>query len=151
MLVVVWSKRSVAREGRFVRDEAIRAQRRLTDPPAGVGASCDACGIVVAGRAEGRMYVLADETCQGLSPDGWARRVAAAAARWDADMVVAEANNGGAMVGSVLHAAEVGVRVKLVHASMGKVARAEPISLRFESGRAFFAGSSRSSRMNSPD
>ena len=85
--------------------------------------------------------MIADESCQGLSPDGWARRVAAAVARWDADMVVAEANNGGAMVDSVLQAAEVGVRVRLVHASKGKAARAEPISLRFESGRAFFAGS----------
>jgi phage terminase large subunit-like protein len=111
------------------------------DPPAGVGEGCDACGMVVAGRSEGRLYVIADESCQGLSPDGWARRVAAAVARWDADMVVAEANNGGAMVDSVLQAAEVGVRVRLVHASKGKAARAEPISLRFESGRAFFAGS----------
>ena len=111
------------------------------DPPAGAGEGCDACGIVVAGRSEGRLYVLADESCQGLSPDGWARRVAAAVARWDADIVVAEANNGGAMVGSVLNAADIGVRIRLVHASKGKAARAEPISLLFESGRAFFAGS----------
>jgi phage terminase large subunit-like protein len=111
------------------------------DPPAGVGEGCDACGIVVAGRREGRLFVLADESCQGLSPEGWANRVAAAVARWEADIVVAEANNGGAMVASVLHAAEVGVRVKLVHASRGKAARAEPIALRFESGRAFLAGS----------
>ena len=111
------------------------------DPPAGAGEGCDGCGIVVAGRSEGRLYVLSDESCQGLSPDGWANRVAAAVARWDADIVVAEANNGGAMVGSVLKAAEVGVRVKLVHASRGKAARAEPVALRFESGRAFFAGS----------
>jgi phage terminase large subunit-like protein len=111
------------------------------DPPAGVGEGCDACGIVVAGRVEGRLYVIADESCQGLSPDGWARRVAAAVARWDADIVVAEANNGGAMVDSVLKAAEVGVRVKLVHASRGKAARAEPVALRFETGKALFAGS----------
>ena len=52
------------------------------DPPAGVGEGCDACGIVVAGRSEGRLYVIAHESCQGLSPDGWARRVAAAVARW---------------------------------------------------------------------
>ena len=111
------------------------------DPPAGVGEGCDACGIVVAGRREGRLFVLGDETCQGLSPEGWANRVAGAVARWDADIVVAEANNGGAMVASVLKAAEVGVRVKLVHASRGKAARAEPIALRFETGRAFLAGS----------
>ena len=111
------------------------------DPPTGAGAGSDACGIVVGARSEGRFYVLADESCQGLRPDGWANRVAAAVARWDADMIVAEANNGGAMVESVLKAAEVGVRVKLVHASRGKAARAEPIALRFESGRAYFAGS----------
>jgi len=111
------------------------------DPPAGVGAAVDACGIVVAGRIDGKLYVLADESCQGLRPEGWARRVAAAVARWDADIVVAEANNGGAMVESVLKAAEVEVRVKLVHASRGKAARAEPVALRFESGKAFLAGS----------
>jgi len=77
---------------------------------------------------------------QGLSPDGWANRVAAAAARWNTRLVVAEANNGGAMVESVLNAADLGLKVRLVHASKGKCARAEPVALKFEAGRAFFAG-----------
>ena len=110
------------------------------DPPAGVGDGCDACGIVVAGKAGDKFYVLEDASVAGLSPEGWSNRVAAAAARWGAGLVVAEANNGGAMVASVLKAAEVAVRVKLVHASRGKVARAEPVALRFEAGRAFLAG-----------
>jgi phage terminase large subunit-like protein len=55
-------------------------------------------------------------------------------------LVVAEANNGGAMVESVLKAADLGLRVRLVHASRGKCARAEPIALKFETGKAFFAG-----------
>jgi len=111
------------------------------DPPAGVGPGCDACGIVVCGRRGDALYVIADETVEGLSPEGWANRVAAAAARWGASIVVAEANNGGAMVASVLKAADCPVRVKLVHASKGKVARAEPVALRFEAGKAFLAGS----------
>ncbi|HET9811246.1 MAG TPA: terminase family protein [Sphingomicrobium sp.] len=111
------------------------------DPPAGVGEGCDACGIVVCGRSGDALYVIADETVQGLSPEGWANRVAAAAARWGASIVVAEANNGGAMVASVLKAAVCPVKVKLVHASKGKVARAEPVALRFEAGRAFLCGS----------
>jgi phage terminase large subunit-like protein len=111
------------------------------DPPAGVGEGCDACGIVVAGRREGRLFAIADESCQGLSPEGWASRVAAAVDRWDADIVVAEANNGGGWSRACSVPPEVGVRVKLVHASRGKAARAEPIALRFESGRAFLAGS----------
>jgi phage terminase large subunit-like protein len=96
---------------------------------------------VVCGRRGDDLYVIADETVEGLSPEGWANRVAAAAARWRASIVVAEANNGGAMVASVLKAADCPVKVKLVHASKGKVARAEPVALRFEAGKAFLAGS----------
>jgi phage terminase large subunit-like protein len=110
------------------------------DPPAGAGPGCDACGIVVAGRLGDALYVLADESVQGLRPDGWARKVAAAATRWDADKVVAEANNGGAMVAEVLKAADDWLPLKLVHASRGKVARAEPVALKFEAGRAYLAG-----------
>jgi phage terminase large subunit-like protein len=52
------------------------------DPPAGAGEGSDACGIVVAGSRGEALYVLEDATLRGLSPDGWANRVAAAAARW---------------------------------------------------------------------
>jgi phage terminase large subunit-like protein len=110
------------------------------DPPAGAGEGSDACGIVVCGSRGETLYVLEDATVRGLSPEGWASRVAAAAAGWDTAQVVAEANNGGAMVESVLKAADLGLRVRLVHASRGKSARAEPIALKFEAGRAFFAG-----------
>ena len=110
------------------------------DPPAGVGEGSDACGIVVAGSVGEHLFVLEDATVRGLSPDGWANRVAAAAARWNTTIVVAEANNGGAMVESVLKAADLGLKVRLVHASKGKCARAEPIALKFEAGKAFFAG-----------
>jgi phage terminase large subunit-like protein len=110
------------------------------DPPAGASEDCDACGIVVVGSRGNKLYVLEDATVRGLSPEGWASRVAGAAARWDTGQVVAEANNGGAMVESVLKAADLGLSVRLVHASRGKSARAEPIALRFERGDAFFAG-----------
>ena len=110
------------------------------DPPAGVGTKSDACGIVVAGALGGRLYVLEDASVQGLSPEGWSNRVAAAAVRWGATTIVAEANNGGAMVRSVIDAAGAPLKVRLVHASQGKSARAEPIALRFEARQAFFAG-----------
>lgn len=108
------------------------------DPPA--SADGDACGIVVAGRRDGKLYVLADCSVEGASPERWASAVARAAKDWGASHVVAEANQGGAMVASVLKAADAGLKVKLVHASRGKVARAEPVAIRFETGRAFLAG-----------
>jgi phage terminase large subunit-like protein len=110
------------------------------DPPAGAGEGSDACGIVVCGSRGEQLYVLEDATVRGLTPEGWASRVAAAAGRWDTGLVVAEANNGGAMVESVLKAADLWLRVRLVHASRGKCARAEPIALKFETGKAFLAG-----------
>ena len=54
--------------------------------------------------------------------------------------MVAEQNNGGAMVGEVLTGADAGLPLTLVSASRGKSARAEPIATRFEAGKAKFAG-----------
>lgn len=109
------------------------------DPPA--SAAGDACGIVVAGlAADGTGHVLADASVEKAGPERWARAVATTAQAWNADRVVAEANQGGVMVGSVLRAAQLSLPLKLVHASRGKVARAEPIAALYEAGRVRHAG-----------
>jgi phage terminase large subunit-like protein len=109
------------------------------DPPA--SADGDACGIVVCGLGEdGTAFVLADRTVSGLRPEGWARAVCEAAEEWQADRVVAEKNQGGDMVESVLVSVDSGLPVRLVSASRGKVARAEPVAARFEKGKAKLAG-----------
>ncbi|HEX8586289.1 MAG TPA: terminase family protein [Allosphingosinicella sp.] len=109
------------------------------DPPISVGG--DACGIVVCGvDAGGVGHVLEDASVSGLRPEGWARAVIAAAERWQADKVVAEGNQGGAMVESVLRAADARVPVRMVWAKRGKTVRAEPVAYLFEKGEAKFAG-----------
>jgi phage terminase large subunit-like protein len=109
------------------------------DPPASVGR--DACGIVVCVLCDdGIAYVVDDSSVSGRSPEGWARAVAGAAHKWGADRVVAEGNQGGAMVASVLRGADVALPVTMVHASLGKSARAEPVAALFERGAAKFAG-----------
>jgi phage terminase large subunit-like protein len=109
------------------------------DPPA--SADGDACGIVAVGLGrDGCGYVLEDASVRGASPDGWARAVAACAARHGADRVVAEKNQGGEMVANTLRAADAGLPLQLVHASRGKAARAEPVSLLYEAGKAFHIG-----------
>jgi phage terminase large subunit-like protein len=109
------------------------------DPP--VSAGGDACGIIVCALGEdGVARVLSDASVSKPSPERWARAVAQAARAWKADRVIAEANQGGAMVGSVLRAAEIALPLKLVHASRGKVARAEPVAALYEAGRVRHAG-----------
>ncbi|KPL68925.1 ATP-binding protein [Erythrobacter sp. SG61-1L] len=109
------------------------------DPPA--SAQGDACGIMVCALGEdGVARVLADCSIARPSPERWARRVADTARDYGADRVIAEANQGGAMVRSVLKAADIALPVKLVHASRGKSARAEPVAALYEAGRVHHAG-----------
>ena len=134
-------ERCRARLGGMARDEERLFARVVVgvDPPAGTDG--DACGIVaVALGHDGRAYVIEDASVEKATPEGWARAVAAAAARHGADRVIAEANNGGAMVASVLRAAETGLPVKLVYASRGKSARAEPVAALYERGRVAHLG-----------
>lgn len=137
----LWSRATI--EACRVGPDAERGLARVVvgvDPPAGI---CrDACGIVVAGLGrDGLAYVLADATVHGASPEGWAAAVVRAAEAWGADRVIAEANQGGEMVGSVLRAVEKHLPVKLRHARDAKGKRAEPVAALFETGRARFAGS----------
>ena len=109
------------------------------DPPASAGG--DACGIVAVGLgADGIGYVVEDASVAGRSPEGWARAVAECVARWDADRVIAEKNQGGDMVGSVLKAADAGMATTLVHASRAKAVRAEPVATLYERGQVKHVG-----------
>jgi phage terminase large subunit-like protein len=111
------------------------------DPVVSSGANADECGIVVVGvTAQGppqewRAYVLADCTVAGLGPSGWAKAAIAAMERFGADRLVAEVNQGGQMVAEVIRQVDPLVPYKAVHASRGKVARAEPVAALYEQGR----------------
>lgn len=109
------------------------------DPPA--TSAGDACGIVVAAHLrDGRLAVVEDASVEKPTPAMWAQAVAAAAARWGAERVVAESNMGGEMVIATLRAAQIALPVKAVHASVGKARRAEPVALAYERGQVVHAG-----------
>lgn len=111
------------------------------DPPASAGAQADTCGIVAAGVcAQGFAYVLADNSIQGLSPAGWAQRAVALYHALDADRLVIESNQGGAMAESVLREVDPAAAITQVFARRGKHARAEPVAALYEQGRVFHVG-----------
>ena len=110
------------------------------DPAVSSGERSDETGIIVAGLdGAGQGYVLDDLTCRS-SPDGWARRVAFAVSKWRADKVVAEKNNGGDLVESLLRTVDPSLPIKLVSASAGKVTRAEPVAAYYEQHRIAHVG-----------
>ena len=111
------------------------------DPPASSGKRADACGIVAAGiTGEGGVYVIADDTVSNATPAVWAAKAIALWRRLEADSLVAEVNQGGEMVRSVINEVDAGVPVVAVRASRGKWLRAEPVATLYEQGRVKHAG-----------
>jgi len=100
----------------------------------------DDIGIGVAGLGtDGNAYVFEDLTIKA-GPKTWGEVVASAYERHEADRVVGESNFGGAMVEFVVKTANPNISYKSVHASRGKVVRAEPISALHETGKIKLVG-----------
>lgn len=111
------------------------------DPPATSGPNADECGIVVAGvDSEGGAFVLDDRSMGGLTPLTWASRAAKAYRDHDADRIVAESNQGGEMVSTIMRQVMPQASLRLVRATRGKWLRAEPIAALYERGQVAHVG-----------
>ena len=110
------------------------------DPAVSANEGSDLTGIVACGiDARKNVYILADRSVRA-SPAGWAARAVALFDEFKADRIVAEANQGGAMVESTIRTVRPNLPVTLVHASRGKVTRAEPASALWEQGKGHLVG-----------
>ena len=136
----LWSTATLE-AGRVARPPALDRIIVAVDPPVTGKATSDSCGIVVAGATtqgpvqDWRAYVLADRSVSAASPSVWARAAIRAMEEFGAQRLVAETNQGGEMVEEVIRQVDPLVPVTTVHASRGKVARAEPVAALYEQGR----------------
>ncbi len=111
------------------------------DPPVTSGKRADACGIVAAGLGgDGRAYVLADATIGRARPTQWAEAAIRTYKSVAADCLLAEVNQGGELVTSVIAQVDATVPVRTVHASRGKWLRAEPVAALYEQSRVSHVG-----------
>jgi phage terminase large subunit-like protein len=110
------------------------------DPAVTSRQGADETGIVVAGKGvDGHGYVLEDLSCRA-SPHAWARIAIGAFHTWNADRIVAEANQGGDLLEIVLRTVDQRLPYRAVHASQGKRARAEPVAALYERRRVHHVG-----------
>lgn len=118
-----------------VERDKMPTMRRIVvaiDPAVTSGEASDLTGIIVAGvGTDGHGYVLEDATIKG-SPLVWARQAISRFAKWEADLIVAEVNNGGELVERNLRAVDRRIPFKAVRATRGKLKRAEPVANMFE-------------------
>ncbi len=129
-------KRAWIEDGRVIKHPDLKRIVVAVDPPASSHETSDSpaeAGIIVAGVGiDGHGYLLADYSLVG-TPDEWASAALTAYNVFEADTIVGEVNNGGEMVGTIIHnkakEQHVGqVSYKAVRASRGKQLRAEPVS-----------------------
>jgi hypothetical protein len=110
------------------------------DPATTATTQSDETGIIVGGRdRSGRSYVIADLSGR-YSPTQWSEIVSSAYNLYGASCIVAEKNQGGDMVESVIRQTHKHARVKLVSATKGKAVRAEPIFALYEQHKVYHAG-----------
>jgi phage terminase large subunit-like protein len=111
------------------------------DPPASSGKTADACGIVAVGlTGDGVAHVLADASVKRAQPAVWAAAAVRLYRELQADCILAEVNQGGEMVETVIRTVDKDVPVRSARASRGKWLRAEPVAALYDQGKVRHAG-----------
>jgi len=131
-------------EGQRLREEEMPELKRVVvaiDPSVTNTESSDETGIIAAGVDEQNKFYVLEDASLNASPDGWARRAVDLFYKHSADRIIAEVNNGGDLVESLLKTVDRTVPYKKVHASRGKTVRAEPIAALYEQKKVYHVGS----------
>ena len=141
----LWRRSDIDQTRVFQAPEQFEDLIVAIDPATTSSASSDACGIIAAGICQApeeraHCFILADATQHGLKPQDWAARALSLATDLGASSIVAEANQGGEMLRTVLESVGCLLPVQLVHARLGKRARALPVAALYGQGRISHVG-----------
>ena len=104
------------------------------DPAVSNDITSDDHGIIVAHKHQNNQYTVDKDYTRKGSPSEWANAAIAAHDKFDANEIVIETNQGGDMCEQTLRNAGFTGKITRVHASKGKVVRAEPIAALYELG-----------------
>jgi len=137
----LWSY-SMIEQNRINQDELPELRRIVVavDPAVTNNEQSDETGIVVAGVDANERYYVIDDVSDRMGADAWARAAVDCYFKHNADRIVAEVNNGGDLVESVIRTIDGSVPYTAVRASRGKIVRAEPIAALYEQKRVYHVG-----------
>jgi len=110
------------------------------DPAVTSSNESDETGIVICGEGVDDHYYIISDISGRFTPQLWASKAIQAYYSWKADRIVAETNNGGDLVETVIHNIDRNIAYRKVNASRGKIRRAEPIEALYEQGRVHHCG-----------
>ncbi len=110
------------------------------DPAVTANENSDETGIIVVGKDMNNEYYVLEDLSGKYSADKWGRIAIRAYYEWEADRIVAEVNNGGDLVERLLRNIDSDIPYRSVHATRGKLVRAEPIAALYEQKRVHHVG-----------
>jgi phage terminase large subunit-like protein len=111
------------------------------DPAVTSTKESDETGIIVGGKTSDDHFYILEDLSGIYTPQNWALKSLDAYEKWKADRIVAEVNNGGDLVETILRNLNKNVSYEKVNASRGKIRRAEPVEALYEQGRVHHVGS----------
>ncbi len=136
----LWTHQTID-AARVVKCPDLRRIVIAVDPAVTAKEGSNSTGIIAAGvDARGEYYVTRDVTQEQASPNTWGTAVVTVFDDQEADLVVGETNNGGDLVEMNVRRIRPAIPFKQVHASRGKIVRAEPIAALYEQGKVHHVG-----------
>lgn len=140
----LWNYQLIEDTRRRVKDYAVDEFARIIlaiDPPATSHKKSNACGMIIAAMdGDKHAYILADITMQAASPIIWAKKAVEMYHRFNVDRIVAEVNQGGEMVETILRTIDAQISYAAVFARKDKKSRAEPVAALYEQNRVHHLG-----------
>jgi hypothetical protein len=136
---VLWNRKMIDR----LRVKTYPELKRIivaVDPATTSTKTSDETGLIVCGVDHNENGYLLEDKSGIYTPNEWGGLAVSLAEKWDCDCIVAEKNQGGEMVESVIRQHDKVIRVKLVTATKGKAVRAEPVYSLYEQSKVFHVG-----------
>jgi len=136
----LWTLRMIDRDRVKTHPDLVKLAVAI-DPSVTSNKDSDECGIIMGGMAaDGQIYIKEDLS-DIMTPLVWAGKAVDTYHRVKADRILAETNNGGDLVETVIHQIDHNAAYESVWASRGKVTRAEPVQALYEQRRVHHVGS----------
>ncbi len=135
----LWTQ-ALIEAGRLTAHPPLKRIVVAVDPSISDSETSAETGIIVAGLGvDGQGYILEDASLRG-SPNQRSAQAVNAYHNHRADKVVVEVNNGGDWIPNAIKTVDATVNCGMVHASRGKLTRAEPVAALYEQGKVHHIG-----------
>lgn len=126
----------------MIEKNLIRMQRTVIalDVAVSTNPDSDETGLFVGSLGSDNKVYLVQDASGKMTPDQWASKAVELYKKTQAACIVMESNQGGNLLESAIHNIDRYVKTKLIHASVGKATRFEPVVMAYERGEVIHVG-----------